>query len=77
MAARRFFSTLVRINIDMASLRARFRVECAIDVVLEPVGEDVGPEISEDDAHSGDARRLRILRMRRWGGLREDRRGGC
>jgi PSP1 C-terminal conserved region len=42
-------------QIDVASLRARFRVECAIDVVLEPVGEDVGPEISEDDAHPDDA----------------------
>jgi hypothetical protein len=38
-------------QIDVASLRARFRVECAIDVVLEPVGEDVGPELSEEDAH--------------------------
>lgn len=38
-------------QIDAASLRARFRVECAIDVVLEPVGEDVSPEFSEEDTH--------------------------
>ena len=42
-------------QIDVASLRARFRVECAIDVVLEPVGEDVGPEFSEEDADPEDA----------------------
>jgi hypothetical protein len=42
-------------KIDAASLRARFRVECAIDVVLEPVGEDVGPEFSEEDADPDDS----------------------
>jgi PSP1 C-terminal conserved region len=42
-------------QIDVASLRARFRVECAMDVVLEPVGPDVGPEFSEEDAHPDDA----------------------
>ena len=42
-------------QIDVAPLRARFRVECAIDVVLEPVGADVGPEFSEDDADPDDA----------------------
>jgi hypothetical protein len=41
-------------QIDAASLRARFRVECAIDVVLEPVGEDIDPESSEDDTHADD-----------------------
>jgi hypothetical protein len=42
-------------QLDVASLRARFRVECAMDVVLEPVGPDVGPEFSEEDAHPDDA----------------------
>jgi PSP1 C-terminal conserved region len=42
-------------QIDVAPLRARFRVECAIDVVLEPVGEDVGPEFSEADPQVDDA----------------------
>ena len=42
-------------QLDVASLRARFRVECAMDVVLEPIGPDVGPEFSEEDAHPDDA----------------------
>jgi hypothetical protein len=29
-------------------------VESSIDVVLQPVGPDVGPELAEDDAHSHD-----------------------
>ncbi len=42
-------------QIDVTSLRARFRVECAIDVVLEPVGEDVSPAFLQDDTHADEA----------------------
>ena len=38
-------------QLDVASLRARFRVECDIDVVLEPVGNDLASELPADDAH--------------------------
>jgi hypothetical protein len=36
-------------HIDVASLRARFRVECDMDIVLEPVGPDLLSD--DDDAH--------------------------
>jgi len=39
-------------QIDVAPLRAQFRVECGIDVVLEPVGADVDPDFSDDEANS-------------------------
>jgi hypothetical protein len=38
-------------QLDVASLRARFRVECDIDVVLEPVGSDLDSELAAGDAH--------------------------
>ena len=38
-------------QIDVAPLRAQFRVECDIDVVLEPVGTDPESDDSETDAH--------------------------
>ena len=38
-------------QLDVASLRARFRVEFDIDVVLEPVGNDLDGQISAGDAH--------------------------
>jgi hypothetical protein len=41
-------------QIDVASLRARFRVECDIDIVLEPVGADLDSELAIDDDHSED-----------------------
>ncbi|MGP0070082.1 MAG: PSP1 C-terminal domain-containing protein [Isosphaeraceae bacterium] len=37
-------------RLDAATLRARFRMTCDFDVVLEPVGADVGFE--EDDDHA-------------------------
>jgi len=39
-------------QLDAATLRARFRMTCHFDVVLEPVGPDV--EIEEEDPHSSD-----------------------
>ena len=41
-------------QLDVAPLRARFRVECDIDVVLEPVGNDLDGELSDGDAHDDD-----------------------
>jgi PSP1 C-terminal conserved region len=38
-------------QLDVAPLRARFRVECDLDVVLEPVGDDLESEHSASDAH--------------------------
>jgi hypothetical protein len=38
-------------QLDVAPLRARFRVECDFDVVLEPVGNDLEGEHSAGDAH--------------------------
>jgi PSP1 C-terminal conserved region len=38
-------------QLDVAPLRAQFRVECDIDVVLEPVGNDPDGELSAGDAH--------------------------
>jgi hypothetical protein len=38
-------------HLDVAPLRARFRVECDIDVVLEPVGDDLKSELPAGDAH--------------------------
>ncbi len=38
-------------QLDVAPLRARFRVECDLDVVLEPVGNDLESELSAGDAH--------------------------
>ncbi len=38
-------------RIDVATLRARFRTECDLDVVLEPVGTDLDTEYSADPAH--------------------------
>jgi len=38
-------------QLDVASLRARFRVECDIDVLLEPAGSDPGTEFPAGDAH--------------------------
>ena len=40
-------------QLDVATLRARFRVECDIDVVLEPVGSDLDSDLSAGDAHDG------------------------
>ena len=44
-------------QLDVAALRARFRVECDIDVVLEPVGNDLDSEPSagdlDDDGEGG------------------------
>jgi PSP1 C-terminal conserved region len=39
-------------QLDVAPLRAQFRVECDIDVVLEPVGEDLERDLSGRDAHA-------------------------
>jgi hypothetical protein len=41
-------------HLDVATLRARFRVECDIDVVLEPVGSDLEIESSGDHEHEDD-----------------------
>lgn len=41
-------------HIDVASLRARFRVECDLDVILEPVGSDPGDEPADADEHDHD-----------------------
>jgi PSP1 C-terminal conserved region len=44
-------------QLDVAPLRARFRVECDIDVVLEPVGNDLKSELlagdADDDGEAG------------------------
>jgi PSP1-like protein len=40
-------------QLDVAPLRARFRVECDIDVVLEPVGNDLDSEPSAGDVDDG------------------------
>jgi hypothetical protein len=37
-------------RLDVTSLRARFRVECDIDIVLQPVGPDVEEHFDNDDA---------------------------
>ena len=54
-------------RIDIATLRARFRTECDLDVVLEPVGTDLDTEYSTDAAHERAKRwwRMWIVR-RRW-----------
>jgi hypothetical protein len=41
-------------HIEVASLRARFRVECELDVILEPVGSDPGEEPADADEHDHD-----------------------
>ncbi len=41
-------------HVDITELRARFRVECDIDVVLEPVGIDLDLD-GEDDANEDEA----------------------
>ena len=41
-------------QIDVASLRARFRVECDLDVILEPVGSDPGDEPVDADEQDHD-----------------------
>ena len=41
-------------QIDVAALRARFRVECDLDVILEPVGSDAGEEPADADQHDHD-----------------------
>ena len=38
-------------HVDVATLRARFRVECDIEIVLEPVGADLDGE-SDEPAHT-------------------------
>jgi hypothetical protein len=38
-------------QLDIAPLRAQFRVECDIDIVLEPVGNDPDGEHSAGDVH--------------------------
>ena len=52
-------------QIDVAPLRARFRVECDIDVVLEPVGTDSETEFAHDHVHEHETarRRMRIVRL--------------
>ena len=41
-------------QLDVAPLRARFRVECDFDVVLEPVGSDLDSALPDGDAHDDD-----------------------
>ena len=41
-------------QLDVAPLRARFRVECDFDVVLEPVGSDLDSELADGNAHDAD-----------------------
>ncbi|MFI5456112.1 MAG: PSP1 C-terminal domain-containing protein [Isosphaerales bacterium] len=41
-------------HLDLASLRARFRVACDLDVVLEPAGTDLEGDASHERAHQGD-----------------------
>jgi hypothetical protein len=41
-------------QLDVAPLRARFRVECDIDVVLEPVGSDLESDATTGETHDED-----------------------
>jgi len=40
-------------HLDVASLHARFRVACDLDVVLEPAGTDLEADASHERAHQG------------------------
>ena len=56
---------------DVASVRARFRIACDFDIVLEPVGSDAASDESEAlEPGTRMRRRLRIGRLRQWRRLR-------
>ena len=59
-------------RLDVAPLRARFRVECDIDVVLEPIGADLDSEAADQDPDPHEiGGGLRQLRLHRWRRMRE------